>query len=79
MKTMIYGESRNGDKKIDNLRKWLKQQDADRIIIRTTYCKGGWHDNEFDANAAGYSICRIQNPEWEARHEFAEAYLLTKN
>lgn len=74
--TLTYGEK--GDPKITNLRDFLKKQTADRIIIRTTWCKGGWHDNEFDAERAGFKICRIQNPEWEARHEFAEAYLLTR-
>ena len=76
MTTKTYGS--RGDRKITNLRTFLENQTADRIIIRTTYCSGGWHDNEFDAHRAGFNIRRIQNPEWEAKHEFAEAYLLTR-
>lgn len=74
--TKVYGNK--GDARITNLYSFLKKQDADRIIIRTTYCNGGWHDNEFDANAAGYNISRFLNPEWKAIHQFSEAYLLTK-
>ena len=76
--TLVYGESRNGDKVIPNLREFLNSQTANRIIIRSTYCKGGWHDNEFDAERAGFSISRIQYPEWIARHEFSGAYLLVR-
>lgn len=74
--TKVYGNK--GDARITNLYSFLKKQDADTIIIRTTLCIGGWHDNEFDANAAGYNIYRFQNPEWEAKHQFAGAYMLTK-
>ena len=64
--------------KIGNLYAFLKKQDADQIIIRTTYCTGGQDDNEFDANRAGYNIYRFINPEYVARHEFSECYMLTK-
>lgn len=73
---MVYGNY--GDAKIKNLYSFLRKQDADKIVIRTTYCMGGWHDNEFDANAAGYNIYRIRYPEWEAKHEFSEAYELIR-
>ena len=65
-------------KHIRNLYAYLKATKADEIIIRTTYCTGGWHDNEFDAHAAGFNITRFINPEYEARHEFAECYRLTR-
>lgn len=61
-------------KPIRNLYSYLKRTTADEIIVRTSRVKGGWHDNEFDANAAGFSICRFQNPDYLARHEFAECY-----
>lgn len=65
-------------KTIRNLYTYLKNTTADEIIVRTSYVAGGWHDNEFDAQAAGFSICCFINPEMEARHEFAECYLLTR-
>ena len=63
---------------IENLYAYLKRTREDRIIVRTTYVAGGWHDNEFSAHAAGFEICRLQNPEYLARREFAECYLLTR-
>lgn len=66
------------NKTIANLYSYLKHTTADEIIVRTSRVKGGWHDNEFDANAAGFSISRFQNPEYEARHEFAECYRLVR-
>lgn len=66
------------NKTITNLYSYLKRTAADEIIVRTSRVKGGWHDNEFDANAAGFSISRFQNPEYEARHEFAECYRLVR-
>ena len=63
---------------IRNLYAYLKRTDADEIIVRTSRVEGGWHDNEFDAQAAGFDICRFQNPEYEALHQFAECYKLTR-
>ena len=63
---------------IHNLYSYLKNTREDRIIIRTSLVSGGWHDNEFDAHAAGFEISRFQNPEYIARHEFAECYLLIR-
>jgi hypothetical protein len=63
---------------IRNLYSYLKRTDADEIIVRTTRVEGGWHDNEFDANAAGFSICRFINPEYVENHTFAECYKLTR-
>ena len=65
-------------KTIGNLYGFLKITDADEIIVRTSRVKGGWHDNEYDANAAGFHINRFINPEYEARHEFAECYRITR-
>lgn len=65
-------------KTIRNLYRYLKNTDADEIIVRTSRCTGGWHDNEFDANAAGFDIYRFFNPEYEARNEFAECYKLIR-
>lgn len=65
-------------KTIRNLYRYLKNTDADEIIVRTSLCTGGWHDNEFDANAAGFDIYRFFNPEYEARNEFAECYKLIR-
>lgn len=64
--------------KIENLFSFLKRTDADEIVIRTSRVAGGWYDNEFDANAAGFNICRVRDPEMEARHEFSECYKLTR-
>lgn len=63
---------------IHNLYTYLKATKEDEIVVRTSRVKGGWHDNEFDAQAAGFNICRFINPELEARHEFAECYRLTR-
>lgn len=63
---------------IQNLYSFLKSTTEDEIIIRTTYVKGGWHDNEFDAHAAGFNIYRFTNPEMAARHQFAECYHLIR-
>lgn len=63
---------------VRNLYTYLKRTTADEIIIRTTRVTGGWHDNEFDANKAGFNISRFINPEYEARREFAECYRLTR-
>lgn len=51
---------------------------GDEIVMRTTYTQGGWHDNEFDANQAGFDICRFINPAYEATRTFAECYCFIK-
>lgn len=66
------------NKIIGNLYSFLKRTDADEIIIRTSMVRGGWHDNEFDANAAGFCIRRYIDKEYEARHEFAECYKIVR-
>lgn len=63
---------------IPNLYAYLKATTEDEIIVRTSRVKGGWHDNEFDANLAGFDIQRFINPELTARHEFDECYRLTR-
>lgn len=63
---------------ISNLYKYLKATKEDEIVVRTSRVKGGWHDNEFDAQAAGFHIQRFNNPELEARREFSECYRLTR-
>ena len=65
-------------KTIRNLYTYLKATKADEVIVRTSRVAGGWHDNEFDAQAAGFDICRFINPEYEARREFSECYRLTR-
>lgn len=65
-------------KPIKNLYSYLKNTTADEIIVRTSLCRGGWHDNEFDAQRAGFMICRFQNPVYIARHEFAECYRIVR-
>ena len=65
-------------RRIENLYAYLRQTREDRIIVRTTRVAGDWHDNEFDAHAAGFEIRRFQNSEYLARREFAECYLLTR-
>ena len=62
---------------IHNLYAYLKATKEDEIVVRTSRVKG-WHDNEFDAQAAGFHIQRFINPELEARHEFSECYRLTR-
>lgn len=64
--------------KIRNLFCFLKATDADEIIVRTTLVAGGWHDNEFDAHAAGFEINRFINPEYTSRYEFAMCYRLVR-
>jgi len=64
---------------VSNLRAFLRNTDADEIIGRTTYFSGGWHDNEFDAQCAGFNLCRFINPEYVRNHTFAACYRLTRN
>lgn len=66
------------NKTISNLSDFLKKTDADEITIRTSRVCGGWHDNEFAANRAGFNICRFINPEYVAAHTFAECYRITR-
>ena len=66
------------NQKIKNLYSFLKNTKVDEIIVRTTYVDGGWHDNEFAANAAGFRISTFINPEYEAKREFAECYRITR-
>ncbi|MBR0075680.1 MAG: hypothetical protein IJP96_08010 [Synergistaceae bacterium] len=63
---------------IKNLYDFLKKTTENEIVIRTTRCKGGWHDNEFDANLAGFNICRFINEEMRERGEFSECYRFTR-
>ena len=65
---------------IRDLSRYLRNTDKDEIIVRTTYVKTGqgWHDDEFDANRAGFSISRFINPEYVKKHEFAECYYLKR-
>ena len=48
-------------KTIRDLSSYLRNTDKDEIVVRTTYVKTGqgWHDDEFDANRAGFSISRF--------------------
>ena len=63
---------------IENLYTYLRKSTEDEIIVRTSRVNGGWHDNEFDANAAGFDICRFTNPVFEAQRTFSECYRLTR-
>lgn len=65
-------------KKINNLYAYLKNYTGNRLVISTAAVIGGWHDNEFDAHAAGFNIVRFQDPEKLAARKFAECYLLTR-
>ena len=65
--------------RIPDLYTFLRHTDADEVITRTTYIPGGWHDNEFDANCAGFSICRFINEDYMRNHTFAECYRLTRS
>ena len=58
-KTLIYGNT--GDRQISNIAKFLREQSADEIVVRSTYVRGGWYDIEFDANRAGFNISRNSN------------------
>ena len=71
--------------RIQNLYGFLKlhtQEDnlvkGDEIVMLTTQVMGGWDDNKFDANQAGFSIQRFNNPAYEANHTFSECYRITK-
>lgn len=61
--------------KINNLYSYLKNTKENEIIIRTSMVTGGWHDNEFDANAAGFNISRFTNKEMTG---FNECYKITR-
>lgn len=63
---------------VRNLYSYLINTKENEIIIRTSYVKGGWCDNELDAHLAGFNIVRFINPEYEAKHEFSECYKLTR-
>ena len=63
------------NKTINNLYAYLKSTKENEIIVRTSRVMGGWHDNEFDANAAGFSICRFRN---ENMTGFNECYKFTR-
>lgn len=62
------------DKKINDLKGFLRALQADEIIIRTTRINIGWFDVEFDANLAGFKVYRCKNEAMEARHEFSSCY-----
>lgn len=64
--------------RISNLYAYLKKTDADVVVVITSLVSGGWHDNEFDAHAAGFEIVRFQNPELAAQHKFSECYKFTR-
>ena len=65
---------------IRDLYAYLMATTENEIIVRTTHVKTGqgWHDDEFDANQAGFSISRFINPEYVKKHEFAECYYLKR-
>lgn len=63
---------------IENLYAYLIRTKEDEFIIKTSHVKGCWDDNEFDAYKAGFKIVRFINPEYKAKHEFAECYRLTR-
>lgn len=65
-------------KRIENLYQFLKNTKEDEIVVRTTRVDGDWHDNEFDAHAAGFTISRFISEELEARHEFPECYRIVR-
>lgn len=60
---------------ISNLRTYLQNTKEYEIIIRTSYVKGGWHDNEFDAHRAGFNIYRFINKDLDG---FNECYRITR-
>lgn len=66
------------EKTVKNLYAYLMNTKENEIIIRTSYVKGGWDDNELDAHLAGFNIVRFINLEYEAKHEFSECYKLTR-
>jgi uncharacterized protein with NRDE domain len=66
------------NKTINNLYAFLMSTNEDEIIVRTSLVSGGWHDNEFDAHAAGFNISRFTNQAIEARRGFAECYRITR-
>lgn len=74
--SLVYGYK--GDAKIENLAQFLRNTKFNTLFIRTTYVMGGWHDNEFDANAAGFHISRTTFSEFEKAHEFSTVYQLIR-
>ena len=65
---------------IRDLYAYLMATTENEIIVRTTHVKTGqgWHDDEFDANQAGFRISRFIYPEYVKKHEFAECYYLQR-
>lgn len=65
---------------IRNLRAYLAKTDQDDIVVRTTHVitGQGWHDDEFDANRAGFNIHRFINHDYADKYEYAECYRLTR-
>lgn len=64
--------------RIENLYVFLKGTNENEIVVQTSRVAGGWYDNEFDANAAGFRVSRFISKEHEARHEFPECYRFTR-
>lgn len=71
--------------RIQNLYGFLKlhtQEDnlvkGDEIVVLTTQVMGGWDDNKFDANQAGFDVYRFIDKAREVNHKFAECYKFTK-
>ena len=70
----MYTETR----RIPNLYTYLKHSTEKEIVVLTSRVNGGWHDNEFDAHAAGYNICIFRDPALTAQKKFDECYRLTR-
>ena len=66
------------EKFVSNLYEYLMNTKENEIIIRKTYVKGGWYDNEFAAHAAGFNISTFINPAYEAKHEYSDCYRLNR-
>lgn len=66
-------------KRIRKLTAYLREQTADKIIARTTIVDGGWKEIESWAESAGFTATRWRNPEYEAKREFADCYVFTRN
>lgn len=63
---------------IQNIGDFLRSTEYDEIVVLTSRVKGGWHDVEFSANRAGFSVSRFRNPEFEKRRMFSECYRFTR-
>ena len=64
---------------VRDLLKVLQTTEADEVQIRTSRARMGWDDVQFYAHKAGFSVSRDLSDELQARNEFPEIYVFTRD